>query len=136
MKRTSTWEIDFIKFIDGIRSKPFQWGSWDCCQMCGEAVEAITGHNPVTEAFEQYRTKMGALKAIKAYGQRNLLDALKDVLGTALPIHNAMRGDVVYTVREDGPVIGMCLGQQSVFVEPQGLIEYPTLKLMKVFKIG
>lgn len=136
MKRISTWEIDFIGFIDSIRNKSFQWGSWDCCQMCGEAVRAITGYNPVTEAFNQYDNKRAALKAIKAHGQRNLLDTLIDVLGPALPIHNAMRGDVVYTVREDGPVIGMCLGQQSVFVEPEGLIEYPTLKLMKVFKIG
>lgn len=136
MKRTPTWEIDLIRFIDSIRSKPFRWGSWDCCQMCGEAVKAMTGHNPVTDAFVKYDNKRAALKAIKAHGQRNLLDTLIDVLGPALSIHNAMRGDVVYTVRDDGPVIGMCLGQQSVFVEPEGLIEYPTLKLMKVFKIG
>ncbi len=136
MKRISTWEINLIGFIDSIRSKPFRWGSWDCCQMCGEAVKAMTGHNPVTDAFGKYDDIKTALNAIKAHGQRNLLDTLKDVLGPALPIHNAMRGDVVYTVRDDGPVIGMCLGQQSVFVEPDGLIEYPTLKLMKVFKIG
>lgn len=134
--RTATWQIDLIGFIDSIRSKPFQWGSWDCCQMCGEAVKAMTGHNPVTEAFVKYDTKMSALRAIKAHGQRNLLDTLKDVLGPALPIHNAMRGDVVYTVREDGPVIGMCMGQQSVFVTDGGLDEIPTLELMKVFKIG
>ncbi len=136
MKKKLTWEIDFIRFIDSIRSKPFQWGLWDCCQMCGEAVKSITGHNPVIDAFGKYGNKTGALKAIKIHWQRNLLDTLKDVLGPALPIHNAMRGDVVYTVRDDGPVIGMCMGQQSVFVEPEGLIEYPTLKLMKVFKIG
>jgi len=134
--RTHTWEIDFIRFIDGIRTKGFDWRSWDCCRMCGEAVKVITGHNPVTEAFITYGSKRGALRAIRAHGQRNLSDTLEDVLGPALPIHNAMRGDVVYTLRDDGPVIGMCLGQQSVFVEPEGLIEYPTLKLMKVFKIG
>lgn len=136
MKKKVTWEIDFIRFIDSIRTKPFAWGSWDCCQMCGEAVKAITGHNPVEETFGKYDDIKTALRAIRAHGQHNLLDTLKVILGPALPIHQAMRGDVVYTVRGGGPVIGMCIGEQSVFVDTKGLVDHPTLELMKVFKIG
>jgi len=104
--------------------------------MCGQAIEAQTGHNPVTGIFGSYDSKKTALRAIRANGSTNLLDTLRRVLGPALPIHTATRGDVVYTVQHDGPAIGMCIGQQSVFVDTDGLIEYPTLELMKAFKIG
>lgn len=133
--RTKHWDRRLVEFIEKNRDTKFEWGKFDCCQFTGKAVEIITGSNLV-EKFGMYKSLEGAQKRLKSQGYNNLLEALTDTLGKPQPVHTANRGDVVYLVFAGGPLIGICLGRNSLFVTPDGLAYHPTLKASKAFAIG
>jgi hypothetical protein len=118
MTRRDDWPERLHGYVEAMRDVPFDWAANDCARFTAGAVEAMTGDNPM-RVFD-YTNRLGAERLIRSAGT---LDALVNrVLGE--PIHSAMagRGDVVIADLEEGPTVGICLGEQCAFVtDPVGI---------------
>jgi hypothetical protein len=61
-------------------------------------------------------------------GHADLTAAVASVLGDAIPLALARRGDVVLReTPKEGLALGICVGQLSAFVDVGGLVFLPTL---------
>jgi hypothetical protein len=117
--RHPDWPERLADYVEASRSAPFEYGKMDCCHFAGGAVEAITGENPM-RGFD-YGNRLGAERLIRAAGT---LDALVNrVLGEPVHSSRAGRGDVVVADLEEGATVGICLGEQCVFItDPVGIV--------------
>lgn len=126
-------------YVESVRDRPFEWGSWDCCRFAAGAVEAMTGENPMAEFLGAYSDKSSAQAALREIGAGTLYHTLLKKFGRPRHPSRAQRGDIAYAVH-DGPTLGVCLGQDCAFVGQQGqlegLIMIPTLKTRRIFHYG
>lgn len=121
--RVARWADRLAEFVEASRTRPFAWGSWDCCQFAAEAVLALTGIDH-RAAFPTYATREEAEEIIGNLGGLDLL--LSSVLGDAKPATRAQRGDLILGDFGDGLAVGLCLGVTSCAVSPRGLVFRPT----------
>ena len=71
---------------------PFVWGESDCAILFSEAVEALTGFNPIADGGT-YTTRIGALRGLKKLGFDSVFDLVAARFPEIPPAH-AMRGDL------------------------------------------
>lgn len=124
MARLPDWEPRLLAYLEGVRSRPFEWGEHDCALHSANAVLAVTGED-IAERFRgKYSTAAGSVRALKRYGAGTLeatFDAAIPVIGKAF----AQRGDIV---SRDG-MVGVCLGADGAFVGDvdgaPGLVRFP-----------
>jgi hypothetical protein len=116
------WPQRLAEYVEASRVAPFAYGSHDCCWFAGNAVEAMTGENPM-RAFD-YTSRLGAERLIRSAGT---LDALVNrALGEPVHSSQAGRGDVVIADLEEGATVGICLGDRCVFAtDPVGITFRP-----------
>jgi hypothetical protein len=116
--RHPDWPERLAHYVEASRSAPFEYGKMDCCHFAGNAVEAMTGDNPM-RSFD-YRNRLGAERLIRSAGT---LDALVNrALGEPVHSSQAGRGDVVIADLEEGATVGICLGEHCAFVtDPAGI---------------
>lgn len=69
--------MNVFSVIQEWSSRPFEYGTSDCCQFVGAVVEAMTGHNPM--APFRYQNKAEALAIIRKFG--DLETAFRATLG-------------------------------------------------------
>ena len=137
--RFHDWEAKLIGAVEAAKGIPFQWGVHDCCHFSATCVEAMTGTNPLTPFLGKYNDKKSSLQALKLIGNGSLSKTLEDIFGPAVSPAAARRGDLSFAVFDDGPTVGVCLGQYSVFtgeIEGQpGLVTIPTREVSKIFRV-
>lgn len=126
-------------YIEAVRERPFEWGSWDCCHFAAGAVEAMTGENPMLEFLGSYSDEKSARAALKKLGAGTLYHTLLTKFGRPRHPSRAQRGDIAYAVHA-GPTLGVCLGQDCAFVgehgQQKGLVMIPTLSIQRIFSHG
>lgn len=94
--RRDDWLLRLDALLGRLDSRPFVWGYNDCCTLAADAVEAVTGHNPLPHLRGSYETRHGALRWLAREGFTGLPDALERFAGR--PREHALmaqRGDVV-----------------------------------------
>lgn len=122
--------------VEAARHRPYRHGQHDCALWVAEVVEAVRGQplllnwKPVCEQLRgRYRTERGSLRVMKRLGYERLREAASDALGAEIPPAQAQRWDVVLWVDGRGiEHLGVCLGEQAVFLGPEGLTFRPTLE--------
>jgi len=133
--RKENWFEELSAYLDRVRDKPFKWGEHDCCIFTGACVEAMTGVDYLAP-YLGYKTKTGAKKALKGI---TLLKTLTKLFGKPVPVACAHRGDIMYIVTDDGPCIGICLGETAVFVgregSNEGLVTLPRADCSRAFRV-
>lgn len=142
MARLDNWQSNLSALIESKRNEPFKFGTFDCSLWAGLAIEAVNGKNIYDSYLGRYTTAAGALKKLRQIDKVSQpIELFQNYLGESQPIAFAKKGDLVYTsniklninlfIEPDvfGPVIGVCYGQNSMFVGEQGLIEINTLHL-------
>lgn len=129
--RLENYNTLFSNFVDEVRLRPFDWGEWDCCIWAADAVEVITGEDKLAIFRGTYNDELSAMKALRRIGEGTLLKTLVKHLGGPIHPAKAILGDVVYYKR----IVGICLGEYSLFVGPKGLQRIPTLKMEHAFEI-
>lgn len=109
------FDIIMSQFLERVRHKPFQWGVWDCCIFTADAVKEITGIDYMAEFRGKYSNKEQAIKILGT--------TLKETLIKKFGPHKKVgsRGDVAFKFEKDGPAIGICFGEGSIFVCENGL---------------
>lgn len=140
--RLDNWQTNLSALIEAKRNEEFKFGTFDCSLWATLAIEAVNGLNIYEQYIGRYTTPTGALKKLRKVDQVNQpIELFEKYLGERQPIAFAKKGDVVFTSNPDldielptdfdifGPVIGVCYGQNSIFVGEQGLLEVNTLQL-------
>jgi cell wall-associated NlpC family hydrolase len=114
LTRLPDWPEELIRTIDAHQNKPFEWGKWDCATLFVDCVRALTGTDPLEgiRPTWTWRTRAGALRAIKSAGFENMVE-LTQSLFPAVPPLLARRGDLVF-MKEAGPITSpaICTGAE------------------------
>ena len=142
MARLDNWQTNLTELIESKRAETFKFGRFDCSLWAMMAIEAVNGLNIYDKYLGKYTTATGALKKLRQVDQVSQpIELFEKYLSERQPIAFAKKGDIVFTSSEDiditiptdfdvfGPVIGVCYGQNSIFVGENGLLEINTLQL-------
>jgi len=120
--RYPDWPMRLAGFIQARMKTPFAWGQNDCCSFAGDAVQLMTGVDPMRELRGRYATERGAQRLIKQAGGFGPL--VCRYLGP--PMENraaAGRGDVVMLpVSDAGPGLGICVGSDVAVAGTAGVV--------------
>lgn len=128
--RKHDWpEILTAKIIEWA-AVPFEWGKTDCAMFVINVVNAMTDGSIVNRSIGMYETEFGAQRAILKLG-----DSLESLVGERFgePVRPAFaqRGDVVLCQSN----LGICLGVNSAFRTPDGIVYTPTLQCDKAWRV-
>lgn len=114
MARLDDWEKRLAHAMRKHMREPQQYGSVDCLLICADAVEAVTGNDPIPEGLRgKYKTATGALKLLKKHGFADIEEAWASLFADVTPAM-AQRGDILIYDTPEGPA-GMPLLTQGAF---------------------
>lgn len=128
--RLQNWPHLLAEYIRARQSVPFTWGSHDCAHFAAGAVSAITGQYP---EFPHYKTKRAALKLL---AQKPLRERAGEILGPEISVLLAQRGDIVLVIDPiNGPSLGVCFGETSIFTSKPQLLHVPTTQCQCAWRV-
>lgn len=142
IRRKENWQSLLSEFINAAEEKQFSVGKYDCCLFAADCIKATTGIDCGVKFTNKYRSESGANRIIKRYTVEGTMESmidriLKEFGWDRIDVKYARRGDVVYTVLENGPTVGICVGIKSVFLlGKMGLRYTPTLNCTIAWGIG
>jgi hypothetical protein len=132
MKRRLDWPERLNDAIDEARSRPFA-DDWHCAAFATSAVAAMTDDGVPSYGL---LSLADAYTTMRKRGHADVGAAVEDVLGPAIPLALARRGDVVLRLTpKDGLAVGICVGQLSAFVDMAGLVFLPTLEQHSAYRV-
>jgi hypothetical protein len=133
--RLEGWEFRLDKVIEAARARKYEIGRHDCFRVACQVLEALTGRDRWPEFDGRYSSSREALRLIAQYG--STFEAAFDwFFGSHVEVRRARRGDIVAVKGEDGQKhLGVCLGVNSAFLAPQGLVYVPTLTGLCAWRI-
>lgn len=129
--KVNTWDQNLMRYIDGCRDKPFEWGVFDCTVFVRGACEAQLGVDPFVGQVPEYKTLKGAKGSYSRLVARDVV--YQTILNRVLEPHEGVlppRGSVVARrgVSGAGEVLGAALGvvvsRHVAFVGENGLEFY------------
>lgn len=139
MQKKINWEIEFNKFIDNKKNKPFRWGSWDCCKFSNGIIKAMTGENLIPKSLS-WKNKETAMKSIKEYGgtlNKSITKACKDKNLTKINKNFITKGDLV-VFKEESELVGVCDGYAILGPTDDGIRVKPLseVNILNVWRIA
>lgn len=134
LTRFEDWTSRLDDFIDLRRATPFCWGSQDCCTFAADAVEAITGTDPLEELRGKWKTEKQADSYLKKLG--GIGRGVIGKLGKPVPSTFARRGDVVLVEVGEVKALGICLGSIVAAPAPDGLVFVQMVEAHMAWRIG
>lgn len=121
MLRHADWPERLADFIEARRHLPFAWGRQDCATFAADALQALTGQDPLAPLRGQWATEEQAQQVLQRLG--GLPRAVRSVLGRPLPIRTiAPRGAVVCARMAGTAILGVHLGATWCAPGAQGLV--------------
>jgi len=130
--RVTNWPDVLADQIERARSKPFVWGSWDCCHFVTEVIIALTGTDHRTQ-FPSYTTEDEAYAIVAAHG--GMQGLIEHALGPSKPAAFAGRGDVVMDDFTLGHQPAICLGASWAAPGIDGLVFQPMANVLAAWSI-
>ena len=120
------WEKALQEIVEVSKDREFKYGSLDCVLFVADVVKATTGIDYSKEYRGRYKTDKGALRIVKKGG------GLKTLVTATLGIESskveyAKRGDPMLIKGKDEDFLAVCLGEQSILVQREGLMYVKTL---------
>lgn len=141
--RIENWEFELERFLNERRSKPFAWGSNDCCLFACDAVSAITGIDLAASFRGKYASAAKAYKVIRTFaggGLRELADKVAEQ--HAIAAHEfpllARRGDVALFETAHGATLGIVALNGAEIWAPDcaGLAAVALMRCSRAWRIG
>lgn len=127
--RRQGWERILVEALAEARTKPFEWGKFDCCLFAADVVRDIDGRDPAAPFRGRYRTAIGAYRALKRYAGGGVAETAAKALAAMgcpeIPRKRAQRGDVVLIDTDLGDALGICIGGKVACAAPSGLSYLP-----------
>lgn len=135
--RLSGWDKRLRDVVEAAEARPYSLGEWDCFRMACAVVQALTGADRWPEWQGQYRDLKSALRLLARHG--STFEAAFDwffQVQRSTPFW-ARRGDICALATEDGQKhLGVCLGAETAFLGPTGLVRVPTLTCLCAWRVG
>lgn len=121
---------------------PFEWGENDCCSFVANAVDAMTGQNPM-QSLAPYRSAIGALKLSRTeFGRAERKDPYQVMkwptrLGFTeiVSVSLAQRGDIVAIEDHGRFLLGIVGGVTAAFPGNDGIVWKPANACLKAWKV-
>ncbi len=143
MLRAHDWPTRLLNQVEQARRTPFAWGVADCCLFACDCVQAMTGVDPAAWFRGRYRTRGGAMRALRAYAGGGLEATAQSIatdLGMPeLPPALAQRGDVVLLsvpdCQPENLALGICLGGHHAAQGPQGVSAIPLAQAVRAWRV-
>lgn len=148
-RRHGDWQTLSHKHILSSRSKPFAWGTNDCCTSVCSHIEAITGVDVYKEFRGTYDDAKSALVFIHKITGGSTVEDAADYITKEFAIPElksplfAQRGDVVLYDHPIGdgktePTLGIVdlNGQYGLFTGENGMLRIPVAKCRRAWRIG
>ncbi len=133
------WERSLFTYLEAAETRPFLWGSFDCCLFAAGAVQAVTGVDVMAQFPQKYSTEEEARIHLEAFGGvGGLFDAALIPLGAKrIGTLYAKRGDLL-TLQLPGEagleeMGAVCVGRDVMFLTDQG---FRTLALTAAPKLA
>jgi hypothetical protein len=143
LTRRDDWASRLMATVEAERSRPFVWGTADCCLFVADCILAMTGVDPAAAFRGFYHSAHGARRCLKNYcggGLEALAEqiAAEQRLPEILPTM-AQRGDAVLLEAYERPpeyrALGICLGASIAAQGPQGLSLEPMSRALRAWRI-
>lgn len=138
MQKREDWKLRLHEFLSANKSRPFEWGVWDCCRFTNAAVVAMTDEDLIPDELH-WNDEKSAMQAISEYGRtlgRSVQKAAKAAGLVMVHPSEADRGDVVVIKEAGGQVAGICDGYSVVCPSDEGYTHRPKAQAHKVFRIN
>lgn len=130
--RSENWPELLAEYLTIQQEQPFEWGVNDCVLFAAQAVQAMTGRQPVSV---NWSTATGAARALKKAG--GIEAATSQILGTPLASAlMAQRGDVGLLMGERGDYLAICTGLAWAGPGPQGIQLAPFDRAKVAWRVG
>jgi hypothetical protein len=112
--RLPDWEERLATLTHEAQTRVFGWGMFDCCVFAAEAVEAVTGRNPMDRVRTLYDDAATAARLVRRLG--GLREAVTHALGVepTAAVKCAQRGDIVLVRQPKQPALGVVIGQSAL----------------------
>lgn len=134
-ERSDGWERRLARVVERHMHIPGAWGASDCGLTVGEAVEAVTGTNPLVEFVGRYSTELGAARIMKRKGWADMGDLLAAFFEPCGRL-SAQRGDVGTILQGGQLTAGFMTDLGFATKGPNGLMFHDQTDLVAAFKVG
>lgn len=139
--RFADWEQRLEGFISANRSRPFKYGSWDCCLFVCGAIEAMTGVDPAQPFRGRYSSRKEARAAIREIGGESqftrFIERITAKQGMReVAVLSARRGDVILIANEGRRSVGIvALDGKSILMLAEGIESIPLGKGLRAWRV-
>src|SRR5579859_2971585 len=104
LPRFHNWTAQLENYIRAHRDRKFKYGRFDCCLMCADAIQTMTGTDIAAEFRGRYSTRTEALHAIAEITGKLTIQSAAEHAARAhrlpeIPTLMASRGDMVLIKR-------------------------------------
>lgn len=137
LTRVPDWDRALPLVIERHMALPGEWGVSDCMIVAGDAIEAVTGVDPMAPYRGRYKTEAGAARLMRKNGCETVDDFLRKVFGLA-PVGRLMaqRGDVG-TVMQGGQLTAGVVTERGFAAKGEhGLVFHEVTDIVSAFKVG
>ena len=135
MVRLADWEQRLHGYLTGLAGRGFTWGRLDCALFAAGAVMAITGEDPAAAFRGRYRTARGSVRALRRFGA-GTLEATIAAQFEDRPAAFARRGDLALVAGELGPMVGVVIGADALFIGDDGFERRPRADWSRCWSVG
>ena len=132
--KKQNWVIDLAQFIESRRFVPFKWHDNDCCTFVADAILLITGTDAAAPYRNKYTTAVGAVRALKKYGDGTIEGALSNCF-PEIPVSEMGRGDAALVHVNNQPAASLCMGNKLWIVSDNGLITLAKSEAVKSWRV-
>lgn len=119
-------------YLQQAQTKTFEWGIHDCATFAAGAVELMTGKRI---EFDDLRAVKSAEDVVVALRRQSLRDRVTMILGPAISVNLAKRGDIILESDSDREALGVCFGEFSFFLLPLGVTPKPTIGCIAAWRV-
>lgn len=116
--KTEGWQDRFFAYIEESRTRPFEWGVFDCCLFAADVADVVSGSTYRSQLAACYTDEPTAMAYIASFG--TLEAAISSWLGASQAPNFAGPGDIVIGNLEGRPIAGVCLGTKCAFASTDG----------------
>ena len=135
MERTQGWEQRLNAMMMAAINTPHEWGVHDCVTFAADAVEAMTGVDPIADLRGEWAGPLSARRLLTDEG----VDTIGDMAAKRLPeipVSMARRGDIVFCDSDEGGFLGVMQGRSIVGPAGIGLVHVPVNQALRAFRVG
>lgn len=130
--RLHDWMPRLSALMSARLGAPFAWGVHDCCLFAADAVQAITGHDPMADLRGRYSTEREALRTVQRLG--GLAGAAVDRMGPVVRADLAQPGDIGLGAVAGRQSLAVCCGAHFMAPGVGGLVVIHTADVLRAWR--